>query len=99
MPDPITLLLLGLAGAALGAIFFGGLWWTVQRGLQSRQPALWFPISLLLRLGIVLTGFYYIGGGHWSRMLLALIGFFMARFAVLWLTRPKKETAHAPQPR
>ncbi len=99
MPDPLTLLPLWLAGAALGAAFFGGLWWTVQRGLTARQPGVWFAGSLLLRMGIVLTGFYLISGAHWSRLLVALAGFVMARFAVIWLTRPSKENRHAPQSR
>ena len=41
-----------LAGALLGAFFFGGLWWTVQKGVASERPALWFLGSLLLRTGI-----------------------------------------------
>ena len=47
-----------LAGAALGAIFFGGLWWTVQRGAASAAPARWFITSLVVRTAIVLAGFY-----------------------------------------
>jgi len=40
------------AGLVLGAIFFGGLWWTVRRGLGAAQPALWFFGGLLLRMGV-----------------------------------------------
>ncbi len=29
------------AGMLLGALFFGGLWWTVRRGLTAGNPALW----------------------------------------------------------
>jgi len=37
------LLILALAaGLVLGAIFFGGLWWTVRKGVSSKYPALWF---------------------------------------------------------
>ena len=36
----------------LGAFFFGGLWWTVQKGVTSETPALWFLGSLLLRTGV-----------------------------------------------
>ncbi|MFT5934619.1 MAG: F1F0 ATPase subunit 2, partial [Hydrogenophaga sp.] len=38
-----------LAGAALGGVFFGGLWWTVQRGANSPSPARWFLGSFVLR--------------------------------------------------
>ena len=45
------------AGVLLGAIFFGGLWLTVRKGVSSKQPALWFFGSLLLRMSIVLSWF------------------------------------------
>ena len=37
------------AGALLGVFFFGGLWWTVQKGVASERPAFWFLGSLLVR--------------------------------------------------
>jgi F1F0 ATPase subunit 2 len=33
------------AGLLLGAIFFGGLWWTVRKGVSSKRPALWFSAA------------------------------------------------------
>ena len=56
------------AGLVLGAFFFGGLWWTVRKGVSSKQPALWFFGSMLLRMSIALAGFYFVGGGHWERL-------------------------------
>ncbi len=44
------------AGFLLGAFFFGGLWWTVKRGVSSQRPALWFFGSMLLRMSITLGG-------------------------------------------
>ena len=76
-----------VAGVLLGAMFFGGLWWTVRKGVSSKQPALWFFGSLLLRMGIALSGFYFASGGHWERMLLCLLGFVLARLIVTRLTR------------
>ena len=52
MSDIPALALALLAGALLGAFFFGGLWWTVQKGVTSERPALWFLGSLLLRTGV-----------------------------------------------
>jgi len=75
------------AGLVLGAIFFGGLWWTVRRGLGAAQPALWFFGGLLLRMGVVLYGFYLVGGTEWQRWLMCLSGFVAARLAVHRLTR------------
>ena len=87
--ETLTLAQAAIAGGALGAIFFGGLWWTVRQGIRSRQPALWFLGSLLLRTGVVLTGFYFVAGHHWERLLVCLLGFVMARLAVTRLTRRK----------
>lgn len=99
--------MLGLAwtaGVALGGVFFGGLWWTVRKGVSSRQPALWFIGSLLLRMTMALAGFYVVSGGHWERLVSCLLGFVLARLIVTWLTRPSgechtrpaREASHAP---
>lgn len=77
-----------LAGAALGAIFFGGLFWTVQRGAASPLPARWFIGSFILRSAIALAGFYFIGAGQPLLLGLCLLGFVLARAVVLRATRP-----------
>ena len=66
MNESLSLVLAWVIGILLGAIFFGGLWWTVRKGVSSKIPALWFMGSLLLRTAIVLTGFYFVAGGHWN---------------------------------
>ena len=104
MNETLTLALAWLAGGALGAIFFGGLWWTVRKGVSSPQPALWFFGSLLLRMSIVLAGFYFVSGGQWKRLVACLAGFIIARVVVTWLmrpagnppNRPTQEVSHAP---
>jgi F1F0 ATPase subunit 2 len=77
-----------VTGILLGAVFYGGLWWTVRRGVSSRRAVHWFLASLVLRLSVVACGFYFVSAGHWQRLLLCLFGFVMARLAVTWLTRP-----------
>ncbi|HNP16439.1 MAG TPA: ATP synthase subunit I [Terrimesophilobacter sp.] len=92
------------AGLLLGAGFFGGLWWTVRRGVSSERPALWFVGSLVLRMSIVLVGFHLVSGGEWKRLLACLLGFAIARFAVTSLAGtahgrhdlPAETTTHAP---
>jgi F1F0 ATPase subunit 2 len=69
-------------GVLLGTLFFGGLWWTVHISLTSQRPVLWIFSSLLLRMGITLAGFYWVGGGHWERLLLSLVGFLMVRLFI-----------------
>jgi F1F0 ATPase subunit 2 len=96
MNELLTLALALVAGLLLGAIFFGGLWWTVRKGVSSKQPAFWFLGSLLLRMSIALAGFYFVSGRHWERLLLCLLGFVMARLVVTWLTRPSGENQNRP---
>ena len=89
----LALILSLLAGVLLGTIFFGGLWWTIRKGISSKQPAPLFFFSLLLRTSIALTGFYVVAHGDWHRVLACLVGFFLARILVTWLTRtPIAET-------
>ncbi|TFG82890.1 MAG: ATP synthase subunit I [Chromatiales bacterium] len=104
MNEPLSLVYAFAAGVLLGAMFYAGLWWTVRRGVSSRRAALWFLGSLLLRMGLALAGFYFVAGGHWQRLLLCLLGFVLARLAVMWLTRAQGakqapqslEGSHAP---
>lgn len=77
-----------LAGFALGAVFFGGLWWTVRRAAFSRTPARWFLGSMVLRTAFVLAGFYTVGAGQPAQMGWCLLGFLVARGVVLRVTRP-----------
>ncbi len=101
----MALVLALLAGGLLGAFFFGGLWWTVQKGVMSRRPALWFVGSLLLRTSIILAGFHLVSQGHWSRLVICLLGFLIARVIVVKRLTPapaeqqtqlEEETSIAP---
>lgn len=85
-----------LAGGLIGIVFFGGLWLTVQKGLTSDHPALWFFGSTLLRTGFALAGFYFISQGDWRKILLGLLGFFIARVVITRLTVTPEKEIHAP---
>ena len=103
MNETVALVSAWVTGVLLGAIFFGGLWWTVQKGISSKRPALWFFGSLLLRTSIALAGFYFIARGHFERLLVCLLGFVIARLIVTRITRAAEKTpylareaSHAP---
>ena len=103
MNEGLGLALALVAGVLLGGFFFGGLWWTVHKAISSRQPALWFLGSMLLRTGIVLPGFYFVSEGDWKRLLASLFGFIIARLVVTRLTRVvqqpgqlARKAGHAP---
>jgi F1F0 ATPase subunit 2 len=96
MNEMLAGLLAGAAGALLGALFFGGLWWTVHRGIASDRPVLWFLGSLFVRSGIALCGIYLVSDGNVMRLLVCLLGFAMARPVVVWLSRPSRDDARRP---
>ena len=103
MTEPLALVFALIAGILLGAFFFGGLWWTVRKGLASKWTALWFFGSMLLRTGAVMLGFYFVMGDSWQRLLAALLGFVLARIIATRLARVEEllsqlaqEMDHAP---
>ena len=97
MNETLSLALSLVVGILLGAVFFGGLWWTVQKVVSSKQSALWVFCSLLLRMSIVLAGFYFIAHGHWERLLICLLGFVMARPIVMRFTGAVARSNHVAQ--
>ena len=102
MSETVSLLLALTTGLVLGAIFFGGLWWTVQKGMTSEWAALWFCGSWLLRTSLVVAGFLLIARGDWGRLMVCLAGFVVARLIVMRRIRaadkkivPSQEPCHA----
>jgi F1F0 ATPase subunit 2 len=81
--NEVPMLLLSLLnGIALGVIYFGGLWLTIQKGIFSRRMPILFFSSLLLRMSIILVGFYIVSGGHFERLLVCLLAFVMTRIVI-----------------
>ncbi len=96
MNDVGALSVVLMGGVLLGAFFFGGLWWTVQKGLTSKSPVWWFFGSTLLRVSFAVAGFYFIARGDWRKLLVCLLGFIIARVVVTRFTRTTKKGIHAP---
>lgn len=82
--EAVWLILTLLAGGLLGLAYFSGLWWTTQQLTTAKHPALLFLGSFLVRLVVVLGGFYLVAGERWERMIACLAGFLLARG---WLLR------------
>ena len=72
------------AGLALGAFYFITLWRTVKKILDTPSPLRLTLGSFALRMAVVLPGFYFVMGGEWQRLAIALIGFILMR---MFLTR------------
>jgi F1F0 ATPase subunit 2 len=77
-------LALSLAGGGLlGALYFGGLWWSVRRGVLSARPAGWFFGSLIVRLSVAMAGFYLASRSGAGAFLTCLAGFIAVRVAMV----------------
>lgn len=97
MNETLMYFLAGSAGLGLGVVFYGGLWWTIRKGLSSPTPAWWFLGSFIVRMAVMVSGFLLVSNGHWQRLVACLLGFFVARIVVAWLTRPALTTQSATQ--
>jgi F1F0 ATPase subunit 2 len=93
MIEPLKIGCAVLGGIALAAFFFIGLWWTVRRGVVSRQPAVLFLCSMLLRTLVVMAGFYWLSRGDWRNIAGSLVGFVLARFVIT------RALSTSPQPK
>jgi F1F0 ATPase subunit 2 len=94
------------AGGLLGGLFYGGLWWTVRKSLDSPNGGLWFSASLFVRTAAALAGFYFLARGHAERLPACLAGFLVARLIATRLVgrplrtvRVEKESRDAHHPR
>jgi F1F0 ATPase subunit 2 len=87
MIDLIQMISSCSAGLLLGAIFFGGLWLTVQYVVHAKYPAAWMMASTVLRMLVVLAGFWAVGiawspEGQVARLVCCVAGFLIARLFV-----------------
>ncbi|REJ65763.1 MAG: ATP synthase subunit I [Planctomycetota bacterium] len=83
-------------GIALGVIYFGGLWLTVRGVPTMRQPAFWFLVSFVLRMSVVLSGFYMVIGGRWERLVACMVGFLLARTLLIRHLRDVGQASSLP---
>lgn len=79
-------------GLLLGALFFGGLWWTLRYLPTSRHPAWLLSCSLYLRLAVLGSGLYWLADGQWQRYALALLGVLLARVVCLKICKFRGST-------
>jgi F1F0 ATPase subunit 2 len=97
IPDGLAL----LVGAAAGTLFYGGLWWTVCRGVASGQPGLWFMVSFLARMAVAALAILLVAQGRPDRLALCLLSFCCARTIIVRRLLPRTAQTggreHAPQ--
>ncbi|MBF2016678.1 MAG: ATP synthase subunit I [Rivularia sp. T60_A2020_040] len=83
-------LLLALTlGFVIGVFYFSSLWVTVRQLPTTQKPILLIVGSLIGRLSIAILGFYLIMDGSWQQLLIALLGFVLARSILIRRWKPK----------
>jgi F1F0 ATPase subunit 2 len=77
------------AGAALGLLYFGGLWWTLKRLPAARRPAALALGSYAGRLAACLFVFVLLARvGGWPAVAAVLIAFLLARMVLVRVWGP-----------
>lgn len=88
----------GVAGAALGGLYFGGLWMTLIRARSARRPGLLLVGSYALRLAIAAVGFGLLASLGILPAAAGLAGFLVVRGVMIGRLRPNPEGAPASPP-
>lgn len=83
-----------LIGLLLGGLYFGGLYLTTQRFNNAKSPALFMILSFVLRMGVLITGFYYLSKSGYKNILIGLLAVMLVRFLMLFNIKnhPSKST-------
>jgi F1F0 ATPase subunit 2 len=89
--SPLVLALAALAGIFLGILYFGGLWWTIQRISQSSQSVWLLAVSFILRTILIMGGFFVITNGKLERLAVSMLAFFVTRFFFIKYFQPQAE--------
>lgn len=75
-----------LLGIVAGGLFFGGLWFTVNRLTTFKYPGLLLMSSSLLRIVMIsFLSLWLVNSFHGQALLFALIGFIWARMLIVRL--------------
>ena len=76
-------------GFCLGLGYFSFLWLTVERLPRTKHPVLLMVGSGLARLGVALLGLYVLIWDYWPNLMVALLGFLLARTVLIARWRPQ----------
>jgi F1F0 ATPase subunit 2 len=79
----IELLISFIVGAAIGVIYFAGLWETIRRLPDVEKPVRRIALSYAVRTTLALSGFYFVMQGEWERLAVAMVGFLLMRELLL----------------
>jgi len=76
-------------GVFLGIIFFGGLYWSVNKLPKVKHPAFLMIVSALVRMVILITGIYFIAGNDIKKILSTLGGVIIVKIIMIFTVQKK----------
>ena len=80
----MIILLSLIGGFILGFMFFVSLYWSIRKMGDMEKPSMFMVSTSLLRMVVLLVGFYFISGNDGRRFLAALLGSVIAKFAIIY---------------
>ncbi|HZK10662.1 MAG TPA: ATP synthase subunit I [Clostridia bacterium] len=84
-----------LSGLFIGVIYFGGLYYSTHKIKAVRNPGLFMALSLLIRMGILLVGLYYLAQRGYKSILLGFIGIMLIRFILVFQVRKHSSNSNS----
>jgi F1F0 ATPase subunit 2 len=96
-PGPL-LAVAALWGLALGAAYFGGLWWTVRSLPRWSRPRTWLAMSFAARVSLALGGFWLALEHGLPALVTTVAAFFGVRLVMTRAMRNKKRTNAGDRP-
>jgi len=78
-----------IGGIFLGFIFFGGLYWSVNKLPEVKYPAVLMITSALVRMAILLAGIYFIAGNDIKKILSILLGVVLVKIVMIFTVKNK----------
>lgn len=73
-----------LFGILIGIVYFGGLYYSTQKFKDVKSPSLFMILSFIIRMAILIAGFYYLSKTGYKNVLIALIGVILVRFIMIF---------------
>lgn len=88
-----------LAGVLLSILYFGGLWLTIGKLQQSSRPGALLFASFVVRMGLVVAGFFLVSGGDLGRLAACFAAFLVTRWVFIKRIQlgPKNQSDFAGQ--
>ncbi len=81
-------------GIILGIVFFGGLYITVDKMRDVKNPSILLILSFVFRMAVLLGGLYLVSRNGFKDMLFALLGIVIMKLLMIFLAKRPQEQSN-----